>query len=128
VLEVDLDVLALADATHGGDEADAGVGLDHESLLVDQLAAFARLTRDCTAVTRSPFSSISTSYCSSSHRATVVRRPTARRGRGMRRVARYTRLRLEPGAPPRPRSPSGGAPNAHTARAFVGAGTNRARP
>src|SRR5262249_24438636 len=29
VLEVDLDVLALADATHGGDETDAGVGLDH---------------------------------------------------------------------------------------------------
>src|SRR2546425_8823332 len=37
--------------------------------LVDQLAAFARLTRDCTALTRSPFSSISSSCCSSSHRA-----------------------------------------------------------
>src|SRR2546425_2603008 len=29
VLEVDLDVLALADAAHGGDETDGGVGLDH---------------------------------------------------------------------------------------------------
>src|SRR5437867_3985664 len=29
MLEVDLDVLALADAAHGGDEADGGVRLDH---------------------------------------------------------------------------------------------------
>ena len=29
VLEVDLDVPALADAAHGGDQADGGVGFDH---------------------------------------------------------------------------------------------------
>ena len=29
VLEVDLDVAALADAPHGGDETDSGIGLDH---------------------------------------------------------------------------------------------------
>src|SRR5947208_16937297 len=29
MLEIDLDVLALADAAHGGDEADGGVRLDH---------------------------------------------------------------------------------------------------
>src|SRR5215472_16112886 len=33
-LEVDLDVLALADPADGGDEADGGVGLDHVWLLV----------------------------------------------------------------------------------------------
>src|SRR5262249_61028144 len=102
--EVGRGVLALADGTQGGGEADAGVGLDHGALLVDQLAAFVWLTRDCTAVTRSPISSISSSYCSSSHRATVARRPTARRGRGIRRGGPETRTPLPPRRPPPPPS------------------------
>src|SRR6185295_17162072 len=32
VLEIDRDVLALADAAHGGDETDGGVRFDHELL------------------------------------------------------------------------------------------------
>src|SRR5215472_8517806 len=46
MLEVDLDVLALADPADGGDEADGGVGLDHVWLLVVRTRSTVRSAAD----------------------------------------------------------------------------------